>query len=98
MKVIAISQRGTKRDFVDLYSILQDIPFHRIAEHMIKRFGKERVNPIHIGKSLSYFSDAESNPDPEYIKGKSVKWDIVKKFFKRHARQFTLDLDAALKD
>jgi hypothetical protein len=98
MKVIAINQRGTKRDFVDLYSILQDIPFHRIVEHMIKRFGKERLNPIHIGKSLSYFSDAESNPDPEYIKGKSVKWDVVKKFFKIHARQFTLDLDAALKD
>ena len=41
-KVIAISQRGTKRDFVDLYLILQNIPFRRIAEHMGKRFGRER--------------------------------------------------------
>ncbi len=41
MKVIAISQRGTKRDFVDLFFTLQDVPFHKVAEHMVKRFGAE---------------------------------------------------------
>jgi hypothetical protein len=61
MKVIAISQRGTKRDFVDLFVILHEIPFYRIAEHMTRRFGKERMNPLHIGKSMVYFSDADSN-------------------------------------
>ncbi|MBM4135308.1 MAG: nucleotidyl transferase AbiEii/AbiGii toxin family protein [Nitrospira sp.] len=96
MKVIAISQRGTKRDFIDLYFILQDMPFHKIADHMIKRFGKERVNPIHIGKSLVYFSDAESNPEPEYIKGREISWDNVKKFFRSHVKQFVLDLDTAI--
>lgn len=97
MKVIAISQRGTKRDFIDLYVILQEVPFHKIAEHMINRFGKERINPLHIGKSLVYFSDAESNPEPEYVKGKEIKWDKIKKFFKGHAKQFVLDLDIAHK-
>ncbi|MGD0845882.1 MAG: nucleotidyl transferase AbiEii/AbiGii toxin family protein, partial [Geobacteraceae bacterium] len=56
MKVIAISQRGLKRDFVDLYFILREKPFHRIAEHMVQRFGPERVPPLHIGKSLVYFA------------------------------------------
>lgn len=97
MKVIAISQRGTKRDFVELYFILQDIPFHKIADHMVKRFGKERLNPVHIGKSLVYFSDAESNPDPMYIKGKAQSWDKIKKFFKGHIKQFVFDTDTALK-
>ncbi len=82
MKVIAISQRGTKRDFVDLFFILQDLPFHKVAEHMVKRFGKERINPIHLGKSLVYFSDAESNPEPEHIKGKEYA-GIISKFFSR---------------
>jgi hypothetical protein len=95
MKVIAISQRGTKRDFVDLFFILQDTPFHKVAEHMVKRFGKERINPIHIGKSLVYFSDADSNPEPEYIKGKEISWDNVKKFFRHHVKQFVFDLDIA---
>lgn len=98
MKIIAIRQRGTKRDFVDLYFILQDIPFYKIADHMVKRFGKERLNPVHIGKSLVYFSDAESNPEPRYIKGKAQSWDKIKKFFKGHMRQFVFDLDTALKD
>ncbi len=97
MKVIAISQRGTKRDFVDLFFILQDLPFHKVAEHMVKRFGKERINPIHIGKSLVYFSDAESNPEPEYIKGKEIRWDNVKNFFKHHVKQFVFDLDMVFK-
>ena len=95
MKVIAISQRGTKRDFVDLFFILQDTPFHKVAEHMVKRFGKERINPTHIGKSFVYFYDADSNPEPEYIKGKEISWDNVKKFFRHHVKQFVFDLSIA---
>jgi len=97
MKVIAISQRGLKRDFVDLYIILQEKPFHHIAGHMVKRFGPERVSPLHIGKSLVYFADAEGNPEPSYIKGKEVPWDDVKRFFREHVKQYVLDLDAAVK-
>ncbi len=96
MKIIAIGQRGTKRDFIDLYFILQDIPFHKIADHMVKRFGKERINPIHTGKSLVYFSDAESNPEPQYMEGKGIRWDAVKKFFRHHVKQFVYDLETAI--
>lgn len=97
MKVIAISQGGTKRDFIDLFFVLQDLPFHKVAVHMVRRFGKERINPIHSGKSLVYFSDADSNPDPDYIKGKELRWDTVKKFFRNHIKQFVFDLELAVK-
>lgn len=98
MKIIAISQRGTKRDFIDMYFVLQDIPFHKLSCHMVKRFGKERINPVHIGKSLVYFSDADSDPEPEYARGREVSWDKVKKFFKSHVKQFVLDLATAVKE
>jgi len=98
MKVIAISQRGTKRDFIDLFFIIQEMPFHKVAEYLVRRFGKERINPVHTGKSLAYFSDAESDPEPLYVKGRELKWDTVKKFYKHHVKQFVLDLDIALKD
>lgn len=98
MKIIAVSQRGTKRDFVDLYFLLQDIPFHRIAAHTVKRFGPERINPVHIGKSFVYFSDADSDPEPQYLKGKEVKWDKIRKFFRSHVKQIVFDLDAAVKE
>lgn len=97
MKVIAISRRGTKRDFIDLFFVLQDLPFYKVAVHMVRRFGKERINPIHSGKSLVYFSDADSNPDPDYIKGKELRWDTVKKFFRNHIKQFVFDLELAVK-
>jgi hypothetical protein len=97
MKVIAISQRGTKRDFVDLYVILRDAPFHRIAQHMVKRFGRERINPLLLGKSLVFFYDADSNPEPTYIKGREIRWDGVKRFLRAHVKQFVFDMDEALK-
>jgi len=97
MKIIALGQRGTKRDFVDLFFILQDLPFHTIAEHMVMRFGRERINPLHIGKSLVYFSDGESHPEPGYIQGKEIEWPKIKDFFRRHVKQFALDIDAAVR-
>jgi hypothetical protein len=96
MKLIAISQRGTKRDFIDLYFIMQGVPFHRIAAHSVHRFGKERISPVHIGKSLVYFTDAESHPDPAFLKGREVEWATVKKFFRQHVKQMVLDLHTAV--
>jgi len=96
MKIIALSQRGTRRDFIDIYFVLQDTPFHKIASHMVRHFGRERMNPVIIGKSLMYFDRADKEPDPKYT-GKKTDWEKVKRFFERHAKQFTLDLAAALK-
>lgn len=95
MEIIAVCQRGSRRDFIDLYYILQEIPFHLLARHMIMRYGRERINPVHIGKSLVYFTDAEPEPEPDYIKGKEIAWKTVKQFFKNHVRQFVYDLAAA---
>jgi hypothetical protein len=43
-----------------------------------------------------YFNEADSDPDPEYLH-KELKWDMVKQYFKDHARQFVLDLDIEIK-
>ncbi|MBF0557719.1 MAG: nucleotidyl transferase AbiEii/AbiGii toxin family protein [Nitrospirae bacterium] len=95
MKIIAISQRGTRRDFIDIYFILQNTPFHKIASHLVRHFGRDRVNPIIMGKSLMYFERADKEPDPKY-RGKKTDWEKIKRFFEKHAKQFTLDLAAAL--
>jgi len=96
MKLIAIYQRGTKRDFVDLYFILKSVPFHQIASMAMQRFGKERMNPFQIGKSLVYFSDAQMDPDPNYKNKCDVEWETIKAFFKKHVKQFVLDLENAI--
>lgn len=94
MKVIAIAQRGAKRDFVDLYFILQDTPFWKVAANMMKRFGAERVNPLLIGKALVFFDDAEADPEPRYLRDKP-DWKDIKKFFRKNVKQMVLDLQGA---
>lgn len=95
MKIIAISQRGAKRDFVDLYFILQDVPFWKIAENMMERFGTDRINPVHVGKSLVYFADAEIDPVPRYHGKKKPAWERIKSFYKKNVRQMVIDLHTA---
>ena len=98
MKMIAISQRGAKRDFVDLYVVMQTVPFWKIAENMIERFGKDRINAVHIGKSLVYFNDADIDPDPRYLGRNRPEWKVVKKFFKKNVQQMVMDLDQASRE
>ncbi len=95
MKVIAISQKGARRDFVDLYFVLQEIPFRKVAENMMERFGRERINPVHIGKSLVFFNDADSDPDPKYIGKERPGWEDVQNFFTKNVQQMVLDMDKA---
>ncbi len=95
MKIIAISQRGAKRDFVDLYFILRNTPFWRIAENMIKRFGKDRINPVYIGKSMVYFNDADVDPDPRYCGKEKPDWEFIRKFFIKNIQQMVIDLQKA---
>lgn len=95
MKIIAISQRGAKRDFFDLYFILQDIPFRKIAENMTKRFGNDRINPVHIGKSIVFFNDADADPEPRLSRKDKPSWEKVKKFFVKNVQQMVLDMERA---
>ena len=82
MKIIAISQRGRKRDFVDLYWYCQ----HREAlSDIMFRLGSQYPtvahNFHHIIKSLTYFTDADTDPMPEIFF--TVTWNQVKRFFEQ---------------
>jgi len=82
MKVAAIADRGTKRDFIDLYFILarkQILTLHEALELYEKKFGKLTQNKVYILKSLVYFEDAEQDAMPNMIQ--KVQWDSVKQFF-----------------
>lgn len=88
MKVIAVSQRGAKKDFVDLYAVLQREPLKAILANMAQRFDYAALNPLHIGKALAYFADADHDPEPVYFREAYV-WTDIKGFFRDHAREFT---------
>jgi hypothetical protein len=93
MKLIAIMQRGAKRDFVDLYTVLKTTPFRTVAHNAVQRFGPTLVEPVIIGKALAWFADADGQPDPAYL-GKPMQWSVIKRFFRSSVPQFVLDLEA----
>lgn len=79
MKIAAISERGTKRDFIDLYFILQKITLAEVFNFYDRKYQKLSSNLIHIKKSLVYFDDAENDPMPKMMI--PVFWEKVKFFF-----------------
>lgn len=81
MKIIAISQRGKKRDFFDLYWLSKNIqPLSKSIEIMQKHY-LVKQNDGHILKSLTYFDDAETDKDP--VINFKASWKEVKNFFKK---------------
>lgn len=81
MKLAAISERGTKRDFIDLYFILQNTSLDKILQFYDKKYKKLTSNLFHIKKSLVCFTDAEEDPMPKMIM--AVSWKEVKNFFRK---------------
>lgn len=80
MKIIAISQRGRKRDFFDLYWCANNIePIEDIIKRLKIQYPSVAHDYHHILKALIYFEDAEQDPEPEIYF--DADWEKVKKFF-----------------
>lgn len=90
MKLEAVSRRGTKRDFIDLYVIVRRLrPLNDLLRDYEEKYKKLNVNILHIKKSLTYFDDAEGEPHPRML-DTSVDWDAVKSFFLREAKRLAV--------
>jgi len=88
MKVDAITRRGVKRDFIDLYFICQQLfPLEQAMENYFSKFRDFNISRVHVVKSLTYFEDADSNDMPQMLK--PVKWADVKKYFQRESKSLT---------
>ncbi len=81
MKIVAISQRGKKRDFVDLYWISQHVQSLGESIRQAEQQYSVSQNPNHFLKSLTYFEDAESDPMPDLLF--KTSWAEIKKYFRR---------------
>lgn len=94
MKLIAIAQRGARKDFIDLYVVLQAHGFDAVFANALRRFGPRTLNPLQIGKSLAYFADAERDPDPTFV-GAPVRWSEVREYFRTRTREFVQHMISA---
>lgn len=81
MKVEAISQRGRKRDFVDLYFMMKNrnISIFDVMLQYCEKYKDFNLNLVHTLKSFNYFEDAETDQLPEMKV--PAKWQDVRNYF-----------------
>lgn len=88
MKVVAISQRGCKRDFVDLFwYCTNNESLDSVLKRVVRQYEGQKNNMHHILKSLVYFADAEDEPMPKLFF--SVSWKQIKLFFRKEVAKVT---------
>ena len=86
MKIDAASSRGSKKDFIDLYFLLEKYSLVELISFFEKKFSDIKYNKLHILKSLVYFSDAEAEPMPMMLK--EVSWQKVKEKISQEVLKF----------
>lgn len=80
MKLSAVSSRGSRKDFIDLFFIKDRMEWQAIVEAYQRKFHDSGYNLAHLIKSLGWFEDAEKEPMPDMIL--ECNWDDVKVFFR----------------
>ncbi|MGE4346161.1 MAG: nucleotidyl transferase AbiEii/AbiGii toxin family protein [Flavobacteriaceae bacterium] len=83
MKIGAITGRGSKKDFIDLYFLLEDFSLREILDFYNQKYydGSEFM----ALKSLTYFDDADSQPQPKMFK--EFNWEKCKNFILEETRK-----------
>lgn len=91
MKIVAISQRGRKRDFVDLYWYVHNKePLLTVIRRLPEQYLTVAHNYNHIIKSLMYFADADQDPMPTLLF--SANWRTIKAYFRREVPKIAREL------
>lgn len=84
MKLSAIAQRGSKKDFIDVYALCTE---HRPLEQLLdlyqKKFSVTDIGPVIYG--LVYFDDAEEERDPLLLH--KIQWLQVKQAFRKWVKE-----------
>jgi len=89
MKLAAISGRGSRKDFVDMFTMVRNgLGLRELFALFPKKYGQGRANVYHLLKSLTYFEDAEKEPMPVMLE--PFNWKECKSFFTREAQLLIL--------
>jgi hypothetical protein len=83
MKLAAMIDRGTRKDLVDMYSLLQKVSLEAVFEVAAVKYAKIRSFPVSATRALAYFADAESLPMPRMLD--PTPWSKMKKFLEQQA-------------
>ena len=88
MKIHAIEDRGTKRDFVDTYFLSKKYTLEEMLEFYQKKYAILEDHLYSIMRALDYFEDAEKESNmPKMLT--EINWEDVKEYFRKETRSLT---------
>jgi hypothetical protein len=85
MKIQAILGRGKKKDFWDLYELLQHYSLQQIIDWHKQKYPSQML-AISIPNAISYFVDANGSETP--VSFKNQTWDKVKRGIQLAVREY----------
>jgi hypothetical protein len=87
MKLVAIANRGSRKDFVDLYFICQrTIGLKELLLDLFPcKFHGRPYSLYHLVRSLQYFDDAEREPPLDMLQ--TLSWTELRRYFQDQAEQ-----------
>ncbi len=86
MKLIAIIQRGIRRDFIDLYFLIKLLGLKKIIQYTEEKYPP--FNKYLCLQALTYFGDAEKvSIERKLTLFESITWDKIKSFITEQVRE-----------
>ncbi len=84
MKLSAVTGRGAKKDFYDIFFLLKSYGLKDMIKYFELKF--LHTNTFQVLKSLTFFDDADLEPDPITIE--EVGWNVVKKTIQENTSSY----------
>lgn len=85
MKIQAILGRGVKKDFYDLFELLNQFSLNEIIQFHKSKYPLQTLN-ITIPQAITYFEDADESEDPISLRNET--WDEVKKGLQKVVNEY----------
>jgi len=74
MKLNAIAGRGSKKDFIDLFFLMEEFTIDELLAFYLQKF--DDGSEFMVRKSLTYFDDADLEETPTLLN--KISWDEIK--------------------
>ena len=84
MKLSAITNRGTKKDFIDLYYLLKSYSLEQMLSFYTDKYNGDSA--FMVLKSLTYFDDAEIDISPNVL-DPTINWANIKNTITNEVKQ-----------
>ena len=84
MKLAAVTGRGSKKDFIDIFFLLKRFSLKEMVQWYSEKY--KDASLFLVLKSLAYFVDADSDDEPVMLK--RIEWKEIKNSIDKEVNQF----------